>query len=284
MSSKQLSRPWVRTAPLVDVEPSAPLPRKVAPPSPLVAMDRLSPKSAFIRARKAENNYARQLRRVAKHIEDLVGGVWSPSAPHASADTLRTALDRYAAMLEPWARSVGERMVTEVAARERRAWQAAAVHMGQALRAEIDGAATGAAMRAKMAEQVGLITSLPLEAAERVHRLVQEGITEGRRAADISAEILKTGHVTRSRANLIARTEVGRTATTLTQSRAESIGSEGYIWRTAQDSDVRPSHQQMQGKFVRWGEPPELDGMVGHAGALPNCRCYCEPVIPPLED
>jgi len=91
---------------------------------------------------------------------------------------------------------------------------------------------------------------------------------------------MESGDVARSRALLIARTEVTRTATTLTQARAEHIGSEGYIWRTAGDGDVRPSHRAMNGKFVRWDSPPTLDNLTGHAGCVPNCRCYAEPVIP----
>jgi uncharacterized protein with gpF-like domain len=35
----------------------------------------------------------------------------------------------------------------------------------------------------------------------------------------------------------------------------------------------------MDGQFVKWSEPPTLDGLTGHAGALPNCRCYPEPVV-----
>ncbi|HBB8701832.1 TPA: phage head morphogenesis protein, partial [Escherichia coli] len=27
-------------------------------------------------------------------------------------------------------------------------------------------------------------------------------------------------------------------------------------------------------------KPPTLDGMTGHAGELPNCRCYKEIVFP----
>ena len=66
----------------------------------------------------------------------------------------------------------------------------------------------------------------------------------------------------------------------LDQARALSIGSNGYIWRTAEDGDVRHSHREMEGKFVEWGRPPTLDGMTGHAGELPNCRCYKEIVFP----
>lgn len=133
-----------------------------------------------------------------------------------------------------------------------------------------------------MADQVTLIKSLPLEAAERVHRLAIEGIETGGRASSLAAEIMRTGEVTQSRATLIARTETGRVSTVLTQVRAEHIGSPGYTWRTVGDSDVRPSHRAMDRQFVPWGKPPTLDGLTGHAGAIPNCRCYCEPVIPDL--
>lgn len=43
---------------------------------------------------------------------------------------------------------------------------------------------------------------------------------------------------------------------------------------------ARPSHRAMEGRFVSWDSPPRLDGMTGHAGEFPYCRCYPEPVIP----
>jgi hypothetical protein len=36
----------------------------------------------------------------------------------------------------------------------------------------------------------------------------------------------------------------------------------------------------MEGQFVKWDDPQKLDGMTGHAGEFPNCRCYPEPVVP----
>jgi SPP1 gp7 family putative phage head morphogenesis protein len=255
-------------------------PACLRPQNNLLAQDRAQPsaRSAFIRAKKLETDYARRLRKVASHVQDIVKGFDVSTLPGSLF--ARTALEQYARILTPWAQAVGQRMVTEVAARDERSWFQISERMGKALRQEIATAPTGEVMRERMAEQVKLITSLPTEAADRVHRLALQGITEGWRADRIADEIMATGHVTRARANLIARTEVGRTSTLLTQARAEHVGSEGYNWRTAKDSDVRPSHKAMAGKFVKWTEPPTLDGMTGHAGALPNCRCFCEPVIP----
>lgn len=214
---------------------------------------------------------------MAKHVGDLVRG-FAPT-DMAGVGKVRAALDRYASLLNPWAEAVGERMVREVAARDERAWMRVANQMSRALKEEIATAPTGHVMRKRMAEQVKLITSLPTEAGQRVHDLTLRGMIEGARTDAIAAEILRTGEVTKSRADLIARTEVSRTATALTQARAEHVGSEGYTWRTVGDGSVRASHRAMAGKFVRWDSPPTLDDLTGHAGALPNCRCFCEPVI-----
>ncbi|VVE79382.1 phage head morphogenesis protein [Pandoraea sputorum] len=171
-------------------------------------------------------------------------------------------------------------MLEDVNRRDAQAWAEHAEEMSRALKIELRTAPTGEAMRTLMAEQVTLIKSIPLDAAQRVHRLTLEGQENGTRAREISAEIQRSGDVAKSRADLIARTEVARSASTLTQARAQHVGSEGYIWRTADDGDVRHSHAQMNGKYVRWDSPPTLDKMTGHAGQFPNCRCYPEPVIP----
>jgi len=154
--------------------------------------------------------------------------------------------------------------------------------MGTALRQEIATAPTGIMLREQQAAQVGLITSLPVEAGERVHRLVLEGIVQGTRADVTAREIARTGEVTAGRATLIARTETSRVSTLLTQARAQHVGSEEFVWRTSGDSDVRPSHKALNGKTFRWDAPPLCDAPDHRAlpGCIWNCRCYAEPIIP----
>lgn len=232
------------------------------------------PGSGFAAARKVERRFAQQLRKIARHIADLVETFGAEQT-----EALTKALNRYAEIIEPWARAVSGRMIAQVSEHDERAWMKMARQMGMSLKSEIERAPVGIRMQQLLEEQVGLIKSLPIEAAERVHKITTEGITKGLRASEVADRIMETGHVTKSRANLIARTEVGRTSTALSQARAESVGSRGYIWRTAGDTDVRESHRKMEGRFVAWNDPPTLDGLTGHAGALPNCRCYCEPVL-----
>jgi SPP1 gp7 family putative phage head morphogenesis protein len=173
-------------------------------------------------------------------------------------------------------------MLADVSRRDEKVWASLTGEMGYALREEIQGAPTGSMFRRLMEEQVHLITSLPLNAAERCHELVTGQLYGSARANAIAEHILQTGQVTESRAMLIARTEVGRAASALTQSRAQYVGSDGYIWRTAGDKDVRKLHRKLEGTFHKWDDPPVAgeNGERAHAGAIYNCRCYPEPVLP----
>lgn len=248
-------------------------------------MDRAAPppkaREAFGRAKRIEEAYARHLRKVAAHVGDIVAG-FDPDR-WESADAIGVVLRQYAdTVLRPWAKAVAERMIADVNARDHREWMAASRKIGKALRNEIDATPVGDVIRARLAEQVDLITSLPKEAAERVHKLALEGITNGARASEIAREILRTGEVTKSRATCIARTEVGRTATELTKARAESVGSTHFVWRTSGDSDVREDHRKLNGKVFAWNDPPVADSRTGVRalpGSIYNCRCYAAPII-----
>lgn len=128
--------------------------------------------------------------------------------------------------------------------------------------------------------QVLLIRSLPIEAAQRAQRLAHEAVVNGERASEIRDEIARSGDVSESRANLIARTEIAKANAAFTQANAKFVGSTHYYWRTAEDEAVRESHADVDGKIFEFDEPPTLsDGMTGNAGEFPNCRCYAEPII-----
>lgn len=240
--------------------------------------DKGGDRRAFAKVRKAETQFARQLRKVAHHVGTIIKGF--PPGDPAALPALKRSLEKYADVIEPWAKATAGRMIAEVDRRDEKAWEETSKTMGVALRREIETAPTGQILRDYLGEQVKLIKSLPIEAAQRVYDLTIEGIENSTRASEIAKEIMRSGEVTVSRANLIARTEVARTASGLVQARAQHVGSVGYIWRTAGDGDVRPSHRAMNGKFVSWDDPPTLDNMKGQAGMFPNCRCYPEPVIP----
>lgn len=235
-------------------------------------------KSKFYKGDTTERHYARGLKGVAEQVSGIINSLYATG--QGTAENITNALKRYAKIIQPWAKAAANDIVGKIDLQDARSWKQATKNMSLGLRENLKKSPVGQTALQAVQEQVDLITSLPLEAAERVQKIVQEGYVRGVRADDLIAEIRKTGDVTETRARTIARTETSRVATEFTKARADYIGSEGYIWRTAHDTDVRPSHKKMEGKFVKWDSPPTLDGMTGHAGQFPNCRCYPEPVLP----
>jgi len=273
---------------------SATLDAKKPPPGP--KKETPAEKRAFAQIRRAERTYAAQLRKVAKAVDDLVKGMH----PHdrEAAETLRRMLERYAELLRPWAAAQARRILADVERREKRAWIEHARALGIGIQAELLNVPIGGVYHQLMNDQVELITSLPLQAAERVHQLVSENLVTGERAEDLAKKILETGHVTKSRAMLIARTETSRASTALTQARSQFIGATHYRWMAVMDYRTRPelgiknfkllntlpmgSHRKLHGTIHAWDDPPIADpkGIRAHPGSIWNCRCYAEPVIP----
>jgi SPP1 gp7 family putative phage head morphogenesis protein len=134
-------------------------------------------------------------------------------------------------------------------------------------------------------QNLSLIESLQGEYLREVEEAVNRGIQEGDRAEDISQELQKIGDVTESRANLIARDQVGKLHGNLNMLRQENLGVETYTWVTSDDQRVRgdpdgiypkakPSHFAKEGLVFRWDSPPPD---TGHPGQDYQCRCYAEP-------
>jgi len=252
-------------------------------PVPSQKQLRKATRERFSRARLAEKVYGRQLKQIAKQVGVIIKG-FAPNGVVRNMTDLNNALQKYAELLRPWAAAVTERMISEVGNRDLHAWKQLGNQTGRSLASELLLAPIRPALKELQKEQVALITSLPTDAAKRVHKLTLEAMLQGSRAAETAKEIMASGHVTESRAMLIARTETTRTATAITKARAVHVGSDGYIWRTAGDSDVRELHRKLEGKLIKWDDPPIAgeNGERAHAGAIYNCRCFPEPVLPDI--
>ena len=243
-------------------------------------------KERFAVANKLEREYLHQMRELARHIDHLVRVSvrkdMSVDELNRVSDRLRNLLRQYSNTITPWANNLAKKMVNRIVSVDERAWIQLSKEMGAELRKEINSAPTKEMIDEFNRKQVELITSLPLEAAERVRKMTLEGIIKGTRAETIAEKILETGNVTKSRAKMIARTEVSTTASELTRIRSKHIRSTNYYWRTSEDGSVRESHKKMNGKICSWDDPPEVEpGKHYHAGQYPNCRCYPEPIIDP---
>ncbi|QHM71287.1 hypothetical protein C7M51_01573 [Mixta intestinalis] len=213
-------------------------------------------------------------------INAIVTGSYDGS--QSSADTIAAHLFDYSQTISDWAEMAGRRMFLQVEDEEWRQWRSVSEDISAGLRDVIGNTPIGQVAQDIVYRQIQLMKSLPLEAADRVRdiqsRAVQAVIT-GERPDALYEMIMQSGDVAASRARMIARTEIGRATGALTQARALAVGSEGYWWRI-EGAGTRDSHRKMKDKFVRWDNPPTLDGMTGHAGCLPNCKCYPDVQIP----
>lgn len=233
----------------------------------------------FSATKAAEQKLARELRKVAR----IVGGIVSS---HVAGEKIRdpkalaSALTAYSNALGPWADVMVGRILKDVGANNERAWSQLSKAINKELKTTMAQSAVGAVARQLQQEQVDLIKSLPLEAGLRAQKLSQEAMMGGKRADEVARELERTTEVTESRATLIARTEIAKANATLTQSRAQFVGATHYVWRTAEDGDVRESHAEMNGKIFRFDDPPYVEGEGNHGpGEIYNCRCFAEPII-----
>lgn len=239
----------------------------------------------------AEREFYRQLKKVAQvsgHIVErhAVG----PQLVDEAA--MQEELRRYAEKLGPWATRQSAKMLEQVQKSNRRAYQQKSKAIGTALKLGVAEKDVGEVALALLNEQVGLIKSIPLEAGLRAQKIAFESFFAGTRAEanedtikQLTEEMGFSTQAAISRATLIARTETARANATINQSRAMAVGSNQYRWHNSGDESVRHSHKfykgkRLQGMIFSWDSPPTLDdGMTGHPGTFPNCRCFAEPVF-----
>lgn len=118
-----------------------------------------------------------------------------------------------------------------------------------------------------------LIKSIPQEYLNKVEQAVLAGLQGGTLATDLEEDLLKIEGLTENRAKLIARDQLGKINSRISQIRQESLGIEGYTWSSSRDKRVRPEHRARNGKTYKWSEPPP----DGHPGQAIRCRCVAIP-------
>lgn len=242
-----------------------------------LTMDAAAKKRSWKTSRTFEDDFASRLMKIARTIGNMVRGM--PVDGPAAISAIVHALERYSDVISPWAKAVAKAMVTTSNNRSKKAFLAHSELISTSLRAEIEHGPISGVLQGLIDEQAERITSIPLSAAKRIQNMAVDVMVNGRRSSDLVEAVMSSGDVSASKARTIARTSVSSVNTALTRARCERIGSDRYRWRTARDSDVRRSHQEMEGKIVHWSDPPTLDNMTGHAGEFPNCRCYPEPIF-----
>lgn len=234
-----------------------------------------------------EKRYARSIIKITAQMEQIIKEYKEP------ADMV-AAMKAYAASAayQKAAEDIAMKMVTHLFEDGQKTWRRAARVNGMgreiyaALRQELIGP-TGGRYHNLIRQNAQLIKTLPLDTAEHITKYVAKQQKRGLRAEEIAERIqLMFPEKTKANAELIARTEVSKASTALTQYRCEDMGIKWYIWRTSEDQRVRDSHDKMEGILIRWDDPPSPEALNNernygfyHAGNTFNCRCYPEPLI-----
>jgi SPP1 gp7 family putative phage head morphogenesis protein len=248
-------------------------------------------KGKFRPSPTAERDFMRSLKKVARvsgHIiENHVDGVKINDDAQ-----LQRLLREYSKLIGPWANRQSQKLLQQVQRSNKRAYANKSKALGKAFKAGMGDTQVGEVAMLLQIEQVGLIQSIPIEAGVRAQKIAYEAALHGTRAQpdlDTIAELQKqlglSTEVAISRAQLIAVTETARANASINQARAMAVGSPAYRWHNSGDAAVRKSHktykgQRLQGKIFHWDKPPTLDdGMQGHPGTFPRCRCFAEPIF-----
>lgn len=237
--------------------------------------------------RRIEMAYLRAIRGLNKRVERELDGI---DDPNEIVRILKNLMHSEA--FQVYTEAAATKMVTSLFADTGRTWRQAARHnsMGrdifEALMHELDGP-VGSAAAHRIAENARLISSIPEEFRRTANRYIAEQAAMGNRGETVAKELRRQyPQLSQARAALIARTEVAKTNTAITEMRSQVLGIDWYIWRTCRDQRVRDSHGRMDGVLVRWSEPPSPEKQNGekpygnyHPGGIFNCRCYPEPVV-----
>jgi SPP1 gp7 family putative phage head morphogenesis protein len=142
-----------------------------------------------------------------------------------------------------------------------------------------------------------LVKSLSDEYIKKLNNTVLEGVSAGRPWDDIMKDVRKMDkNMTRSRARLLARDQVGKLNGQLTKRRNQEAGVSLYDWLTAGDERVRPvdprlqastsvpNHRLMSGTTNKWDDATVMSEDGGKTwkkrpsnmqGAIPGSQIQC---------
>jgi SPP1 gp7 family putative phage head morphogenesis protein len=129
-------------------------------------------------------------------------------------------------------------------------------------------------------ENAALIRSLADDAIADLAKTVQEAHASGMLTRDLRAQIEERLGVSRSRADLIARDQIGKLNGAIVETKHREAGITRYMWSTSDDEKVRATHKALDKSVHSWDDPPEVSpGRFEHPGGDFQCRCSAIPIF-----
>lgn len=151
------------------------------------------------------------------------------------------------------------------------------------LKGNITNGVTRDVARASIAENVGLIKSIPQKYLTSVQGAVMRSITTGNGLQDLQPFLEKQKGQTKRSAKNMALDQTRKAYNSLNKARMEKLGVQSFEWiHTGGGQKPRPQHVEMSGEIYSFAELPIIDNATGERGIpgqLPNCRCVMRPVV-----
>jgi len=119
---------------------------------------------------------------------------------------------------------------------------------------------------------VGLITSISSQYFTQIEGIIRRGVESGTSTKKIQKELQNRFSVTRNRARLIARDQIGKYYGSMHKERSVDLGITHFRWITAGDERVRTEHRLLDRRRFSW--KMGADGL--YPGLDIQCRCIAE--------
>lgn len=139
------------------------------------------------------------------------------------------------------------------------------------------------ALNASLAENVGLIRSIPEQYLQKVQGIVNRSYANGRDLQTMVKQLRKLYPKAQDRAVLIARDQSNKANAIVTRTRQLELGLTDAIWMHSHGGKTpRPAHVAANGRRYKIAEGCLIDGEYIQPGTEINCRCTSRPVLPGL--
>jgi len=137
------------------------------------------------------------------------------------------------------------------------------------------------AFQASLAENVGLIKSIPAQYLQKVEGTVMRSYSAGRDLETMVAELKALYPAAAHRAELIARDQSNKANAVVNRTRQLELGIESAIWMHSHAGKTpRPDHLAANGKQYKIAEGCLISGEYLQPGIAVNCRCTSRAVLP----
>ena len=138
-------------------------------------------------------------------------------------------------------------------------------------------------IKASVAENVGLIRSIPEKYLDNVRGAVMRSITTGNGLQDLVPFMEKQAGQTKRSAKNTALDQTRKAYQSMNAERMKAAGVKSFEWiHSGGGQKPRPDHVAMSGNVYRYDDLPVIDertGERGIPGQAPNCRCTSRPVL-----